>query len=73
MKGISVSEDLILNYNYAVFEPANFEPLMQWENSPAAGSEAPDFPLWTLDETETSLSTLWQQYTYLIVEFGSFT
>jgi hypothetical protein len=68
-----MSDDLITMYNYDVFAPENFEQWMQWESSPKIGSDAPDFPLWTLDEQETSLSTLWKSHTYLIVEFGSFT
>lgn len=65
--------DLVIAYNYDVFAPENFEKWMKWDDNPAIGSSAPDFPLWTLDETETSLSALWKQYKYLIVEFGSFT
>lgn len=68
-----MSDELIKKYNYAVFAPENFEQWMQWETSPKVGSDALDFPLWTLDEQATSLSTLWNTYTYLIVEFGSFT
>jgi hypothetical protein len=65
--------DLITQYNYAVFARENFEPLMNWEASPVIGSAAPDFPLWHLDGTATSLSATWSQHKYLIVEFGSFT
>jgi hypothetical protein len=68
-----MSDDLIKQYNYDVFAPENFEQWMQWDASPEIGSQARDFPLWTLDEAETSLSTLWSQHNYLIVEFGSFT
>lgn len=68
-----MTEDLINQYNYEVFAPENFEQWMQWENSPKIGSNAPDFSLWTLDEEETTLSTLWKSHSYLIVEFGSFT
>lgn len=64
---------LVESYNYEVFHRRNFEPLMQWDSAPALGTDAPDFPLWHLDKTQTSLSALWQQYKYLIVEFGSFT
>lgn len=65
--------DLVKDYNYDVFKPENFEKWMKWEESPAAGSSAPNFPLWTLDEAETSLSTMWSQHKFLVVEFGSFT
>ena len=68
-----MSDDLILRYNYDVFVPENFEQWMRWDDSPEIGSTAPDFPLWTLDEAETSFSALWKEYKYLIVEFGSFT
>lgn len=66
-------DQLTEQYNYAVFSRENFDPWMQWDASPAIGSTGPDFPLWTLDEAETSLSTLWGQQQYLVVEFGSFT
>jgi len=65
--------DLISRYNYDNFIPVNFEPWMQFENSPAVGEPAPDFPLWDLTENETSLSEIWAQNAYTIVEFGSFT
>lgn len=64
---------LIERYNYAVFKRENFEEWMQWDKSPTISSTGPDFPLWTLDEHETSLSALWSQQQYLVVEFGSFT
>lgn len=71
---MSENKSLIERYNYDTFVRANFEPWMQWEQSPAAGSDAPDFPLWQLsDKSETSLSALWREHKYLIVEFGSFT
>ena len=38
-------------YNYDVFHHTNFSKLMKWENSPAVGSNAPDFPLWHLDKS----------------------
>ena len=41
--------------------------------SPTLGAAAPDFPLWDLEGTETSLSAVWGSYTYTVVEFGSFT
>ncbi|MCI0710457.1 MAG: hypothetical protein L0154_09880 [Chloroflexi bacterium] len=68
-----MSDDLIAKYNYDVFASQNFEQWMRWDSSPKIGSDAPDFPLWTLDEQETRLSALWKQHNYLIVEFGSFT
>lgn len=65
--------DLIARYNYDEFIPAKFEPWMNFAASPPLGQPAPDFPLWQLDGSETRLSAIWSQYTYTIVEFGSFT
>jgi hypothetical protein len=66
-------KDLLALYNYDAFIPANFEPWMNFENSPPVGVAAPDFPLWDLDQNQTSLSEIWSQNMYTIVEFGSFT
>lgn len=68
-----MTDDFVEKYNYDVFSPEHFEQWMQWEASPSIGATATDFPLWTLDEQETSLSSLWHKYSYLIIEFGSFT
>ena len=65
--------DLLTRYNYDAFIPQNFEPWLNFENSPTIGQPAPDFPLWDLDENETRLSAIWGQYRYTVVEFGSFT
>ena len=66
-------QDLTQRYNYDNFEPAKFGPWMRFDESPPLGEKAPDFPLWALDETETSLGEVWAQHAYTIVEFGSFT
>ena len=66
-------DDLIKRYNYDSFVPDNFMPWMRFEASPALGDPAPDFPLWDLDEREVSLSSLWSEHLYTIVEFGSYT
>ena len=67
-------KSLVERYNYDVFKRENFEQWMHWDDSPPAGSDAPDFPLWQLDDkSETSLSALWGANKFLIVEFGSFT
>jgi len=66
-------QELIERYNYSVFAPENFQPLMQWDSAPSIGTNGPDFPLWTLDEQESKLSAIWSQHKYTIVEFGSFT
>ena len=68
-----MNNDLVERYNYSVFDHENYSQWMKWEESPQLGSEAPDFPLWNLDESETSLSKLWKEYKFLIIEFGSFT
>jgi hypothetical protein len=68
-----MSTNPIPNYNYDSFIPENFEPFMRFDQSPPLGQPAPDFPLWHLDGTETSLSDIWSSHTYTIVEFGSFT
>jgi len=65
--------DLITKYNYDSFKPENFGPWMRFDQSPPVGVAASDFPLWDLDEHQTSLSEIWSQNTYTIVEFGSFT
>jgi len=65
--------DLLTAYNYDSFIPENFIPWMKFDESPPLGKRGPDFPLWHLDETETSLSQVLRQHAYTIVEFGSFT
>jgi len=65
--------DLISRYNYDSFIPENFEPWMRFDQSPPVGVAAPGFPLWDLEEKQTSLSDVRVQNTYTIVEFGSFT
>ena len=67
------NNDLITRYNYDSFTPEKFGPWMQFGNSPSVGDQAPDFPLWDLGENETSLSEIWSQHAFTIVEFGSFT
>lgn len=68
-----MNDDLTKRYNYDVFKHENFVQWMNWEDSPALASDAPDFPLWNLDESETSLSEIWKEHKFLVVEFGSFT
>ncbi len=65
--------DLLARYNYDEFIPAKFEPWMNFENSPALGVPAPDYPLWDLEESQASLHQIISQNLYTIVEFGSFT
>lgn len=65
--------DLLEKYNYDEFVPQKFMPWLRFGSSPALGVTAPDFPLWNLEEEETSLSSIWSQNLYTIVEFGSFT
>lgn len=65
--------DLITRNNYDEFIPEKFEPWMNFENSPALGVPAPDYPLWDLEENQTTLRENIFQNLYTIVEFGSFT
>ena len=67
------NKELMQRYNYDAFIPENFEPWMNFDQSPPLGQPAPDFPLWHLDGQATSLSEIWSQHLYIIVEFGSFT
>lgn len=66
-------DDIITRYNYDEFTRERVFPWMNFDSSPPLGEKAPDFPLWRLDRTETSLSAVWSQHLYTIVEFGSFT
>lgn len=68
-----MKDSLLAQYNYDEFIPDKFEPWMRFSESPALGEPAPDFPLWDLEEKETSLSTIWKSHLYTVVEFGSFT
>ena len=66
-------QEFIERYNYDEFAGNKFRQWMHFDKSPVLGEKAPDFPLWTLDGDETSLSTIWKSNLYTIVEFGSFT
>jgi hypothetical protein len=66
-------DDLISRYNYDEFTPEKAVPWLNFENSPPLGQPAPDFPLWHLDGSQTSLKEIWSAHLYTIVEFGSFT
>jgi hypothetical protein len=71
---MTVDTDLLRRYNYDSFIPENFEPWMNFDKSPVIGEPAPSFPLWRLDDkSETSLSAIWEQHRFTVVEFGSFT
>jgi hypothetical protein len=63
----------IPQYNYTHFIPSDIVPFMAFDESPAIGSPAPDFPVWQLDGTPTKLSNIWTENLYTIIEFGSFT
>lgn len=67
------NDDLTTRYNYDEFTPEKVFPWMNFEGSPPLGQKAPDFPLWHLDGTGTSLSDVWTTHKYTVVEFGSFT
>ncbi|MDP9313811.1 MAG: hypothetical protein M3R24_23520 [Chloroflexota bacterium] len=65
--------ELVAQYNYDAFVPDKFERWLNFEASRPLGQSAPDFSLWDLDGRETQLSAIWSQFTYTVVEFGSFT
>ena len=65
--------DLVGKYNYDSFVPDKFQPWLNLAASPPTGRIVRDFPLWNLDETETSLHAVLSGHSYTIVEFGSFT
>lgn len=60
-------------YNYASFTEENVLPWLNFAGSPPLGETAPDFPLWHLDGTETSLSLILAENRFTVVEFGSYT
>jgi hypothetical protein len=68
-----MSDDLMSRYHYTEFRIDTALPWLNFKNSPPLGEAAPDFPLWELDGRETSLSEIWSQHVFTIVEFGSFT
>ena len=60
-------------YNYDSFIEEQFEPWMNFADSPVLGEPAPDFTLTTLDGEEVQLSDFWRKHLYTIIEFGSLT
>jgi hypothetical protein len=72
-EGVAVDPDLIARYNYDQFVHSKFEPWLNFEDSPPLGRPAPDFPLWRLDGSQTSLKEVWSSHAHTVVEFGSFT
>ncbi len=66
-------QDLLSRYNYDEFTRDKVLPWLNFESSPALGQRAPDFPLWHLDGTETTLEQIWSSHAFTVVEFGSFT
>lgn len=69
-----MNSELLRQYNYDAFVPEKFMPWMRFDESPALGVAAPDFPLWQLeDRAQSSLGEWWSNNLYLVVEFGSFT
>ena len=68
-----VDADLISRYNYDAFTPEKFAPWMRFDQSPALGQVAPDFPLTRLDGSTVHLKEVISAHTYTIAEFGSFT
>lgn len=68
-----MSDYLLRRYHYEEFRVDTAMIWLNFKNSPPLGEAAPDFPLWALDGRETSLSNIWLQHAFTIVEFGSFT
>lgn len=68
-----MSSDLIDRYNYDEFTREKVFVWLKFSDSPPLGRRAPDFPLWSLDGSETSLFQALKQNEYTVVEFGSFT
>lgn len=66
-------QELTKAYNYDAFVPEKFEPWMNFSASFPLGQKVPDFPLWHLDESQTSLLNELRQHRLTFVEFGSFT
>ena len=66
-------QEMISRYNYDEFTAEKVMPWLNFEASPPLGQPAQDFPLWYPDGKETSLSQLWSNHTYTVVEFGSYT
>lgn len=67
------ASELQKQYNYDAFVPENVNRWINFDSSPPLGEQAPDFPLWNLEEKTTRLSNIWSQNLYTVVEFGSFT
>jgi hypothetical protein len=65
--------DMVTAYNYDAFTREKVERWLNFDSSPMLGQAAPDFPLWQLDGSETSLRQIGGQNNLTIVEFGSFT
>jgi hypothetical protein len=67
-------DDLTTRYNYDSFTVEKYSPWMNFDSSPSLGDQAPDFPLWYLeDRSEIKLSQIFADHLYTVVEFGSFT
>jgi hypothetical protein len=69
----SSDEHLLTRYNYDEFVAEKFEPWLNFPSRPPLGYPGPDYPLWHLKGRKTTLSEVWSQHTFTIVEFGSFT
>jgi len=64
---------LINDYNYDEFIPEKFERWLNFASSLPLGVKTPDFDLWRMDKSQTSLLQEIQNYKFTFVEFGSFT
>ncbi len=63
----------ITAYNYDEFIGEKVERWFRFDEAPNAGTEAPDFPLTTLDGDTVTLKQIWRKSPYTIMEFGSMT
>ena len=59
---------LLTRYNYYSFVPELMRPWLNFENGAPIGKQAPDGPLWYVDETETWLSDICQQHRIAVVD-----
>jgi len=60
-------------YNYDEFVAEKYERWLNFSASPPLGRKAPDFPLWSLCDEQTTLMEILGSSGYTVVEFGSFT
>jgi hypothetical protein len=57
-----MDDQMISTYNYEEFTAKKVTPWLNFGNSPPLGIPAPDFPLWYLDGSSTTLSSFWANF-----------